>query len=176
MKLGVITAVTTIFAAALLVTGCGGGSGDSLKLEEYFAEFEAISADADEQINALYADIPDEDIIGTDEELALGQEFLVTFVGVTRDALDRSTTLSPPDPVRDAHNESIDVLEQLTVLLEEVADAVGGAETLAEAEALQAEFQPTIDATFLRLDEACFDLELLAAEHDIVVDLACGDD
>ncbi len=75
MKLGLfaLPAILLLTFAALVI-GCG-GSTDTLTLEEYFEQFEAIDADVDAQFEVAYADFPEgDDFFADDANLPFFQD------------------------------------------------------------------------------------------------------
>ena len=179
MKLGLFAlpaALLLTFAA--LIAGCGGGA-DALTLDEYFQQFEAIDADVDAQIEAAFADYPedvsDEEFFADDANLPFFKDLIAAFPRITRDSLDRVKNLEPPSEVEDAHNDLVAALENLLITFEEAAEVLGAAETMAEAFELNAEVEPSIDAATARFDTACLALVVIASTNGIAVDLSCED-
>lgn len=177
------TLLCGLFAVVLLAAGtaCGGGS-NALTLEEYFEELQDIddaqqerSDEAEEELDDA---IPDD--IAPDDELDDDtRETLQDGLRAQQDTLDEFTDdldgLEPPEEVEDLHNELVDILREGSDRLSDVIDEAGEAETLEEF----FEGFTDIESDFARADEICRELEQIAADEDIDVDLDCdeeGDD
>lgn len=160
MKLA-LAAVAIILAA--LAISCGDGS-DTLTLEEYFAEFEAMDADADAQFEEAFAqlfpeDIDEEVFFSDDANLPLVKEVITAFPRITAELLARASDLDPPSEVEEEHDEMIAALEELLAAFEEGVDTLDDAETFVEFDELSDE----LDTTLLtpaedRVDQACLDV------------------
>ena len=168
-------------AAALLALGtiaaaCGGG--DELTLEEYFEQAQVISDDADEEFEALYADIPDEDdeeFFSNEENLPVIKDFAARFPVIFRDTLDDVEALDPPAEAEDAHDEFLAAGRDMLALFEGLTSPVEEAESISEAEELFGigEEDPEIEAADQRFTDACLALEGVADDNGIVVDFDC---
>ena len=167
---------TFLLTFAALVIGCG-GSTDTLTLEEYFEQFEAIGADGAAQFELAYADFPEgDDFFADDANLPFFQDLTAAFLRITTDSLDRVKDLDPPSEVEDAHNDMLDALEDLAVAVEEGAEVLNQAETMAEVDAVNAEVEPTIDAAQTRFDAACLAVVEIAVANGIHTNISCEDD
>ena len=176
MKLGLF-ALPAVFLLAVATVFVGCGSSDSLTLEEYFEQFEAIDADADAKIEALYADFPaDGDDPTNDANLPFFQELFTGFPGVVGDLVDGLKDLDPPAEVEDAHNDLIEAGEDLVVALGENADAFNGAETTSELMALNDVAEESIQPAVARFDSACLAVVDIAEASGIANDISCEDD
>ncbi len=174
MKLRLVARTAAVLLATAVFTGACSSDSDPLTLEEYFAEFEAIDADADSQFEALFADFPEDE--DDEANLEFFKDLLVGFPRITGDFLDSAKDLDPPAEVEDAHNELIDAGEALLVAFEEAADVIGDAETMAEFETLNLELEPTIDVAETAFDAACLTVVDIAIANDIHVSVTCEDE
>jgi hypothetical protein len=177
IRLGPLTRTAAFLLGMAVFTGGCSGDSDPLTLEEYFAEFEAVDADVDSQFEALFADFPeDEDAFADEANLEVFKDLLVGFPRITSDFVDSVKDLDPPSEVEDAHNDLIETGEALLVALEEAAEVISAAETIAEFETLNHEVEPTIDAAQAALDGACLAVVDIATANDIHVSVTCEDE
>jgi hypothetical protein len=177
MKLAVLALATAAtLGVAGLTIGCN-DSSDALSLDEYFAEFEAIDADVDAQIEAAYADFPeDADDFSDDTNLPYFKDLIAVFPRVVSDLLDQLNDLEPPAEVEDAHNELIDAGEDLLVVFQNAADELGGAATMAEFGSLNDELDLTIAPASTRFDAACLAVVAIGEDNGVAVDVTCQDE
>ncbi len=174
----VAIAVLGIIVVAL-VTACS-DDGDTLTLEEYFAEFEAIDADVDAQIGEAFATFPTDDefleFIADDANLPVMKGLGAAFVRITSDSLVRVTDLDPPSEVENAHNEHLDAVADLASAFDEANRSFQEVETMAEFVALNDELESTlISPAVARVDEACLDLVAVGEDNGITVNVTCED-
>jgi hypothetical protein len=164
-----------LLAAAVFAGACSSTDSDSLTLDEYFAEFEAVDADVDSQFEALFADFPeDEDAFADEANLELFKDLLAGFPRITGDWVDSAKDLDPPAEVEDAHNDLIDAGEALLVAHEERAEVMGDAETMAELETISREVDPSTTVAEAARDAACLAVVNIAIANDIHVSITCA--
>ncbi len=167
-----LAAVLLVFAA--LVIGCS--SSDTLTLEQYFVEFEAIDAEVDAQFELAYADFPEADDFFADEaNLPFLKDLAAAFLRITSDSLERVKDLDPPTEVADAHADTVDALEDLLITFERGFELVDEAETMAEVP-LNIEVQPAIDAAMRRFVNACLVVVDIAVANGIHTSISCQDE
>ena len=165
MKIGVVTT---------LAVGCS-DSSDSLSLEEYFAAFEAIDADAAAQFVEASADFPEtEDPFAEEASLSFFEDLVAAYERIHRDRLASAADLDPPPEAEDAHNDFVDAQQDLLSVVEEGKEAIQKAETMAEIETLLSE--PSIFVAATAFETACFALADIADENDIAVAITCAVD
>ena len=158
----------------LLATACGGG--EKLTPEEYFARFEAINVRVSEQIDAMFADLPD----ANDEEFFRDEANLPVFTGLTnafidvlRVGLEAHDALSPPPEITEADQEFIDAGDELLDVFEGIAEELESAESIADAMQIRmASEQATAEAA-ARFEAACADLAEIAAASGVLTEVAC---
>lgn len=97
MRTGVATALALLAVAAGVACGDGGGS---MTLEEYFAEFDAIHVELDDQASAGLEQFPEQP---TDADLPLAKELSAELALFVRTAADRLEALDPPVEVESEH-------------------------------------------------------------------------
>ena len=138
MKLGLfVIPAAFLLAFAAITIGCS-DDGDTLTLEGYFAEFDAIDADLGARVTELFATFPDEEEFLADEaNLPLAKDAFAELPRIFRDARDRLKAIDPPSEVEMEHDDLVDAYEDFVVALQEDSEAVSVAETMAEFDAIQ---------------------------------------
>jgi hypothetical protein len=99
-----------------------------------------------------------------DELVRVYEEFVADFAD-----------LEPPDEAQDAHDRAIDALNDAV----EEFDAFTGRLRETDPEELERVFVENITALAAasdRSDQACVEIEELAAEHDVEIDLDCNEE
>lgn len=177
MKIGLLARSSMLILAAAVVTGACSSDSDPLTLEEYIAEFEAIDIEVDSQIEALFADFPDDEEELTDEaNLEYFKDIVAGFPRIVGDAIDSTKDLDPPPELEAAHDELIETGEDVVDAFEEAAEIMDEAETMAELEERNAEFEPAIDRAEAAFDAACLAIVDIAIANDIDVSVTCEDE
>lgn len=175
-----IAALAAVLSAfTLAATACDGdGGGDALTLEEYFARFEEIDQNVDAEIEALFADFPEDDagFFEDEENLPLVQELFAGFPRVLGDALDELRGVNPPSEVEEAHDEFLEAGDELLAVFEDVSGQAQDAETMAEIDTINTEGSVEIDPLQATFDSACLDIVDVATENDISIDVSCTDE
>jgi|CXWL01.1.fsa_nt_gi hypothetical protein len=156
-----------LLGATLMMSACGGG-GDTLSLDEYFEEVEALDADTSDRADEVGADVADT------EDLDKIKDAFDKLPDVFGDFVAGLEDINPPDEVEDAHKDAIDAsndfLDEYDKLLEDLQDA----ETLDEITSLVD--SRAINKANDRLTAACKDLQEIADDNDIRVSLNCGEE
>ena len=173
----VITLVGIMLAA--LSVSCS-DSSDTLTLDEYFAEFEAIDADVDARFEEAFAFFPeDEDFeafFEDDANVPAVKEFTAALPGIIGDAIDRVEALDPPSEVEDAHNDFINAGDDLVAAINEGNELIQNALTMADFGALFGD-DTTVDAAEAAFDAACLDLVAVGEANEISVSsITCEDE
>ena len=152
-----------LLAFGAFAAACGGE--DSLTLEEYFQQVDALIDNTAEQSNAL-GEEPFAGLDALEEQIEASRSFYFGFAAITATFRDAIRDIDPPAEVEDAHNalvEAADDFEQASGDLIDKLDEVTS----------QADF----DAAFAALntpEEACSDLQGIADENGIDVSLNCA--
>ena len=151
-----------IIGAATLGVACS-DDGDALTLEEYFEELQALDDRFEEESAQLDAAFDTEDL----DEIKSAFDAGTTAAGEFVDGID---ALEPPDEAQEAHDEAVAAGTEFVDALETFNDEVQDAES---TEALsEIDFAAIGDASE-RFTAACLDLEGVAVENSIEVDLNC---
>jgi hypothetical protein len=154
-----------LFVALFLVVACGDDGGGSVSLDVYFQRLEELdqtfSDNTDELDNQIEQSEDVDEVRGWMEETVTEFE---TFLDGLRD-------LDAPEEAADAHERAVSGLEEFIPKLSEGVDSVSDVDSLVE---LFAPFNDLDQTGLERAREACLDLEQIALDNDIEVDLDCG--
>ena len=155
------------------VTGAcknGGGGGGALTLEEFFQRVDELDNDFEARNAEIEAEFEE---LSEEEALDQGPDLLGRQAELVRDFVDGLSELDPPE-------EASDLLEEAVSAGRDVADTFDGlVAELEGAQSLDDLFSffedPDFTAGRARFSQVCFDLEQLAADNDITIDLYCED-
>lgn len=169
-----LTGVIALLALAIAATGCGGGEGGATT-EEYFRQVEALVDDLGQQSEALGSKWEEDSAsVSSDQErLELTAAFyydLFSLIGGFRDGL---ADIEPSEEVEKAHQELVGIADEFSKLWSEMAAEVRSAASEADLEELLTDDR--FEAVGQRFEEACFELQRIADDSGIDVDLQCGE-
>jgi hypothetical protein len=177
MKLGLLARTAVLLLATAVFIGSCSSDSDTLTLDEYFVEFEAIDADVDSQLEALFSTFPeDEEAFADEANLEVFKDLVVDFPRIFGDAINQLEDMDPPSEVNDAHDALIDAGETLTAAFDEGVEVIDDAETMAELETAMSQVEPTIDSAQAGFDAACLAVVDVAIANDIHVSITCEDE
>ncbi len=175
MKLRLIAVV--IVGALVLALGAGAcnddgdDGGGELTLTEYFSELDAIMEDANSQMDAL-EDPEDRDVTSEEGQLeAIRDFYFAAKLAVIEGTFDRIEDLDPPAEVEDAHDALLAAGGDTVAAFEAIASQVAEAESLADLFELFDD--DSSEAAGERFEQTCSDLQGIADENEIDVDLDC---
>ncbi len=139
-------------------------------LGAYFEEIDSLHDDFVERGDALSEQFPD---AFTEPEAT--RDYYVGLVPIFDDFLDGLSDVDPPSEVEDSHSELLDSLAGVIESLEDLVDRLAAAESSSELEDLLNAFadEPDFVAARDRFQTACFDLQSIADDGDVVIDLEC---
>ena len=168
-----LLAAVTLVGFGVFAQGCGdddGGGGSTLTLEQYFEQVDELDDERMVKSDELNREIID---LGTDASADDAADSFQGQVDLFEDLRSQLDAISPPAEVDDAHKNFIRVLGVSKGQFEEVIEEFRNADSVEAAfEALEdSEFTPVED-----ISAACRELEQIAADNDIEVDLDCDDD
>lgn len=177
-----------LLAAGAIAAACGGGDGSELTLEEYFAQAQAIYdniVSRGEALRETYDATPTSTEGASDEErVRIWREQLEGIRSLQEDFFESLRELNPPDDVSQAHDAYVDtgsdVAERIAEFtsseaFEEYIIGLEAAESLDEIKQLQDDFlDPDVSVANERHEEACTELETIATENGMSLDLGCG--
>lgn len=156
-----------VLCAVALASGCN-GSSDKLTLESYFASFEKLDRVRSQENESLTRQLEALDDAEVDQARSLLRKQVDLIDVFVRDA----GKLDAPAEVGEAHDGALDGLSAASSDFKKALDAAGEPDSMDQ---LRAAFA-AVD--FSRLDAAgrnCRELERIASDHDISIDLDCGD-
>ena len=159
-------------AAVALVMGaaaCGDDGSKTLTLEEYFQKVEQLDAEqqeATDKLDPAFEQLAPDDVEGARDLFDQQLEVLDNFV----DEMDK---LNPPEEVRETHDEALALFREFRAAFDDALDQAEDAETIEDM------FAGFDEADFAKIEEAnqkCRDLEQIAADNGIEVDLDCDEE
>ena len=160
-----------LLAGLLLVLGMAAGActdgAKALTLEEYFQKLDEL----DDEFNSA-GDAIDGQIEGA-QDLDEIKDLMDEQVTVFDDFIGGLEDLDPPDEVQQPHDDAI---EGLSDFRDELSAAVDEAE---DATTVDQAFEAFEDLDFTGIEQAnaaCLELEQIAADNSITVDLDCEED
>ena len=169
-------AATLVLGVSALPAACDGGGG--LSLEEYFQKVDAIGDETDQQGDEADRLLDDFDPSApAEEQIAAFQAYAEALVALVRDFHDRLAEIDPPEEVADSHDEWVGQVGEYLELVEEVGDRVADVESTEDVERLGNELFGSPEATdlFSRVDQTCQELQGIADDNGVEVDMECGE-
>ena len=161
-----VLAISALMAASLLAT-CGGN--EALDLGQYFRRVEDIEEAAETRANAL-----NEQSQGLGQDIEATRSYFEGFEAIQADILNDLNDMHPPAEARDAHVEYVAALEEALALTGGFSDRLAAVQSSSDLEAVVSGLNdPAFDATLQRLSDACLELQRIAADNGIEVDLRC---
>jgi hypothetical protein len=157
---------------ALTALACN-GVGERLSLEEYFQRVEEVGTSAQsaygrETVAPLADDATEEDAARFARETIMRS---VSVLGEARDSLDG---LNPPSEVEKAHDRFVEALGKEVSATKAVADRLPDALSVFELQGLEKQFDtPELNDAYAQEKETCKELQAVADENEIDVDLQC---
>ncbi|MGQ9571823.1 MAG: hypothetical protein ACUVV3_01325 [Dehalococcoidia bacterium] len=164
--------VAAVLVAGPLLGACGGEEeGGEITLDQYFQRFEAINTAAGARINTLV-----EESAGLGADIEITQDYFDEYGIITEEAVHDFKDLHPPAEVRDAHDEFVAALEDMLREWKRLGDRLADVESPSDLEPLLAELdEPPFDTAMERLIDVCPELQRIADENGIDVDLKCAE-
>lgn len=170
-----------LLASVLAAIAClpsGAGSERALTLEEYFEELRrigdesrALSAPISTALEGRAADLGDDP--SEKEVLSLLSEFYREAIPMLERGLKDMRLIKPPPEVGASHGRLIQSIEDGIAELETVAERLASADSVEEVRDLfEVSFAERL-GQLMTSREPCIELQDIAIEHDIEVNLAC---
>lgn len=156
---------------------CGGEDTGELSLDDYFAELQEIRDSGDEVLDELGQEL-NADLEGAetvDVEIAIFQDYLDNSLSVLFGTSFQLSFMVPPAEVAELHNEYLGTVENFAQILEDLRNDLDFAETEDEAAELIDAFNAEVDESTDESVAVCFDLQEVADENNVDVDLGCGE-
>jgi hypothetical protein len=166
LKIRLVLAAIALAGGAALASACR-GDGEALSLEEYLQKVEELSqaednrsGEIEEELDALGQDATPGDIANSFEQQ------LENF----SDFVDGMSDVEPPSEVEDTHEEAVEALQAAVDDFDGLVDDLAGAESIEDVSSI---FEGIDESNFERATQACHDLQGVADDNDISVDLRC---
>ena len=163
-------------AALLAVGACGGDDGgadggapEEFTLVDYFSAYEDVSQSAEEQFDAIAPDIGGSNATLDDSKSAL-VAFLEEVREIASEIVAEFEDIDPPDEAQALHEGALAAGNDLVEGIDAVIAEVEGFDSLSDILGFDV---PELDAANERLDEICVDLQKLADDEEIDVNLGC---
>lgn len=174
MRTSIIAAMTTLAViAALACNDSNGGSGGALTLDEYFAELERIGDDADTASDEI--ELPGLDADASfDESRAAFVDYFEQATDIVEDGVQDIRALDPPDEASDAHDRYVEGLAKIMDASNDLLDEIEDADEEEFDEILGGE--DPFEAIDDEVTEACADLQAIADDNGVDVDLDCDEE
>ena len=171
MNLRWITLLLAAVAAALLVGLACGGGGEST-LDEYFKKLDVVTQDIDKRITDLQGKYAN-----AFEQTKDTQSYLNEYVPTVKDAVDGLAKISPAKETKDAHKQYVAAGRDFVKGIEAAAAKISKVEKDADLEAALSEANNDKDLKSASdsFDKACRDIQKIADDNKIKVDLKCGE-
>jgi hypothetical protein len=161
--------ILAVATAATVLTGCSGGA---MSEEAYFAEMEAISQNADDELASWEDSTRDAfaNVTSAEEATEAFRPLLEDARDIVQTTLDEIEDLSPPDEVADEHTAFAD---SIRALLKEFQRLLDDYDTLGFEGVVAAIQGQDLQGLERASDEACADLQDAAEDSGVDVDLNC---
>lgn len=171
MSVRAVLAVIAVVAFGPVASGCGDdGGGDKLTLEEYFEKIDELDNEQQTASDRLNSEVEE---LGEDASPDDVADSFQKQVDLLEDFTDDLDDIDPPDEVQDAHDEVVSALRDAPAEFESLIDEFREADSIEEAFGA---FEDSDFSAIEKADEGCRDLEAIAADNNIDVDLDCGED
>ncbi len=159
----------------LLVAGCAGGGSS----EEYFADLEKVTGTLDAELDDLEAGV-NEGLLDIDFESADAEHELITLfrTSLTGTAASFAQLVAglrdivPPAAAALPHAEALQAGERVLAGYQEREDQLESLDTLADVDAYAAAL--SAEGFRQRFSEACRELQIIADQDNIDVNLGCS--
>ena len=167
-----VLVVAAVMAGCLLLAACNGGEeaepGLELDLDQYLQRFQEINDATQTRVSAL-----DEEFEGVGEDIEATQGYFDSFNAIAGQTVRDLKGLEPPAEARNAHDEFVAGLDQMLALYEDISDRLADVESLSELQAVFEEPDPAFGTASVRIGNACLQLQGIADQNGIDVDLRC---
>lgn len=178
-----VSTLGAVVLALTALTACGSdGDGGGLSLEEYFRRLNAIQDEVDERSEAVPEPAVDDDDLLTEDEKEALRDYISQLVAILRDAFEAAADLDPPAEITAEHDAFVAAGQELVRIQEQFQDSLpdllAQTQSTSELETLFTDFSEGTDAAAAgdRFGQACSQLQAVAAENSIDIDLDCADE
>jgi hypothetical protein len=172
----VVAALAAVVIAAM-ASACGSGDGE-LSLPEYFDRVQAIR-EVDE---GRFAPLADDFATAVDPKKAAQERIealrsaLDGAAAANRAAASDYDALDPPSEAEEAHADLVDAISEAADRLDDVSARSQEVASQSDLDALLAELEePELVKAFDRPGRVCAELQTVADENEVEIELGCGD-
>lgn len=161
--------LAALAAAALVGFACGGGDSEST-LDEYFKKLDAVTQDIDKRLADLQGKYPN-----AFQQTKDTKSYLSEYVPTVKAAVDGLGQISPAKETKDAHKQYVAAGRDFVKSIETAAASISKVENDSDLEAALGQVNDNKDlaAASDRFDKACRDIQKIADDNKIKVDLKC---
>ncbi len=160
--------VGILIAAAGGVVACSDDDGERMTIAEYVAALDAIDDENSERTDALFASITDEN------DVDQARNAFSKLPGELRRAVSQAEDLNPPEEAQAKHDALVEALDEFADAMQDAANA--GADATSVEKFFAAVESDGFAAAGEGFAKACLDMQNLAKDKGITVDLGCDDD
>ncbi len=176
-RLFLLTGIIALVAVGAAVAGCGGGGGGGggVTSEDYFRQVEELVGDLDQQTGPLTSQWQEDLASASSDQdrLELTRDFYHALFSLTGPLRDGLRDIEPPEEVKEAHDALVGLADEFSSVWSETSARVKNAASEAELEELLTDDE--FVAVGQRFEEACLELQRIADDMAIDVDLKCTD-
>ena len=162
-------AVATLLTLGAMAAACNGSGG--LTLEAYLQRVDELDDARQQQAVALEEPLRE---LSEAEAVVQLRQILPQEIALFEDFADGLEDLDPPAEAEALHAEALDALQAFSQTFGDLSDEFAGVESFADLDALFSQ-QDAVDADE-RLTQVCLDIEQLAADNEITIDLSCQEE
>jgi ABC-type transporter Mla subunit MlaD len=166
----ILGAVAVVGLLTVVAVGACGGDDNEPTLYTYFQDIQSISNRANTRFAPLQEEI-EKDFGSESEELAAWRDFFAADLRIVEDYLEELANVRTPDAVRDQHDQFVSSGSTLFEALSQTNTAIANVKSKVELEELLA--SQTLEEATSAFDDACRDLQGIADDRQIVVNLDC---
>jgi curved DNA-binding protein CbpA len=163
--------VVGVVVILVLFVFSGGGGGEST-LDEYFKKLDAVTQDIDKRITDLQGKYAN-----AFQQTKDTQSYLNEYVPTVKAAVDGLDKISPAKETKDAHTQYVAAGRDFVKGIEAAAAKLSKVEKDSDLEAALNEVNDDKDLNSAsdRFDKACRDIQKIADDNKIKVDLKCSE-
>ncbi len=162
-----------LLLAAATAFACDDGN-DAMSADEYFAELDQVFAEADAQGQGITDPFASNQDATLDERKAAASQAFDRLDDLAGDVIDGLRSLDPPTEVERLHGLLIDSAIGYRTAIGTYTARIERADTNDAFDAA-AENSGAFEDAIVALEDICIDLQDAATEHEIQIDLKCGE-
>lgn len=189
MKLRSFTLVlmaVSLLAIGSLAAACGGdddddgdgNGGSGTPLESYFAELISLRQTFEAQGEAMEADLEGglADTESAEDAIEVFDDFIEDATEAAEDFRDNLDELEAPSEVESLHNELTALFDVALSALEGLASDIANLETPDDIVSVGSDVEAEFTALSTQTEAVCFQLQGVADDNAVDVELDCGSD